>query len=109
VPHGDQGERLWCDAGLVERILTALVDHAIGNAPPKSVVGVEGTRLGESRFRMRVTYAGRAVNQAALEKYFTTLPLRFCRLAAARHGGSLAAVSPVDDAGGLAFEIELPG
>jgi hypothetical protein len=44
-----------------------------------------------------------------LDKLFTTLPLRFCRLAAIRHGASLRAVSPaLDDGSGLAFEIELP-
>jgi K+-sensing histidine kinase KdpD len=109
VPRGDQQERLWCDAGLVERILTALVDHAIGNAPPKSVVDVEGTRLGEGRFRIRIVATGRPLPPAALEQYFTTLPLRFCRLAALRHGAALRALSPIDEHGGMAFELELPG
>jgi K+-sensing histidine kinase KdpD len=109
VPRGDQESRLWCDAGLVERILTALIDHAIGNAPSKSVVDVEGTRIGEGRFRIRVASAGRTVPPGALEKYFTTLPLRFARLAALRHGASLRVLSPIDDRGGMAFELELPG
>jgi signal transduction histidine kinase len=109
VPRGDQHARLWCDAGLVERILTALVDHAIGNAPTKSVVDVDGTRIGEGRFRIRIVATGRPVPAGALEQYFTTLPLRFCRLAALRHGATLRAQSPVDDHGGMAFEIELPG
>jgi K+-sensing histidine kinase KdpD len=109
VPCGDQQARFWCDAGLVERMLAALIDHAIGNAPSKSTVDVDGTRIGEGRFRIRITAAGRAVPPGALEQYFTTLPLRFCRLAAVRHGATLRAVSPVDDRGGLAFEIELPG
>jgi K+-sensing histidine kinase KdpD len=109
VPRGDQQVRLWCDAGLVERILTALVDHAIGNAPPKSAVDLEGTRIGEGRFRIRVAAAGRAVPPGALEQYFTTLPLHFCRLAALRHGATLRVLSPVVDDGGMAFELELPG
>jgi K+-sensing histidine kinase KdpD len=109
VPHGDQHARLWCDAGLVDRIVTALLDHALGNAPAKSVVDVEGTRIGEGRFRIRIVAAGRAVPPGALEQYFTTLPLRFCRLAALRHGATLRAVSPADERGGLAFELELPG
>jgi len=109
VPRGDQEARLWCDATLAERMVTALVDHAIANAPAKSVVAVEGTRLGESRFRVRIVQPGRPVAQSTLDKYFTTLPLRFCRLAAVRHGATLRAVSPADDTGGLAFEIELPG
>jgi K+-sensing histidine kinase KdpD len=109
VASGDQHARLWCDAALVDRILTALVDHAIGYAPAKSVVDVGGTRLGEGRFRVRITCAGRAVPPGALGNYFTTLPLRFCRLAAERHGAALRAASPVDDRGGLAFELELAG
>jgi K+-sensing histidine kinase KdpD len=109
VPRGDQQTRLWCDASLVERILTALVDHAIGNAPSKSVVDVEGTRIGEGRFRIRIVVAGRALPPGALENYFTTLPLRFCRLAALRHGAALRALSPIDERGGMAFERELPG
>jgi signal transduction histidine kinase len=109
VVRGDETARLWCDAGLVDRMLTALVDHAVGNAPPKSTVEVEGTRIGDVRFRVRVVATGRPVPPAAVEQYFTTLPLRFCRLAAVRHGAALRVVSPVDEHGGMAFELELPG
>ncbi len=108
VAHGDRDARLWCDAAVVERMVTALVEHAIANAPNGTAVDVEGMRVGDGRFRIRVRHHGRAVAAATLDKYFTTLPLRFCRLAAIRHGASLRAVSPVDEAGGLAFEIELP-
>jgi signal transduction histidine kinase len=108
-PCGDLAARLTCDAPLVERMATALLDHAIANAPPKSTVELEGTRLDDRRFRLRVAYRGRVVSAEALDRYFTTLPLRFCRLAAIRHGGSLRAVSPVVDGQGLAFEVELPG
>lgn len=105
---GDLAVRLTCDASLVERMATALLDHAIANAPAKSTVDLEGTRLDDGRFRLRVAYSGRPVSTEALDKYFTTLPLRFCRLAAIRHGGSLRAVSPVAAGQGLAFEIDLP-
>ncbi len=109
VASGDQQARLWCDADLVGRIVAALVDHAIGYAPSTTVVGVDGARLADDRFRVRVTCAGRALPPGALENYFTTLPLRFCRLAALRHGAAMRVVSPVDERGGLAFELELSG
>jgi K+-sensing histidine kinase KdpD len=108
VTRGDAGARLRCDSTLAERMLATLVEHAIANAPPKSVVEIDGTTR-DPGFRLRVVHHGRAVGQTTLEKYFTTLPLRFCRLAAARHGATLRALSPVDDAGGLAFEIDLAG
>jgi signal transduction histidine kinase len=108
VAGGDLDARLACDAALVERMLLAFVDHAIANAPAKSVVDVEGTRLSDGRFRIRVSYRARTVAAQTLDKYFTTLPLRFCRLAAIRHGAGLRAVSPVADGQGVAFEIELP-
>jgi signal transduction histidine kinase len=107
VPRGEAG-RLACDAALVERMTVALVDHAIGGAPVGSAVELEGMRPDDGRFRIRVAYRGRPVAADALEKYFTTLPLRFCRLAAIRHGGSLRAVSPAAEGQGLAFEIDLP-
>jgi K+-sensing histidine kinase KdpD len=109
VASGDQQARFWCDTALVDRIVTALVDHTIGYAPNKSVVDLNGTRLDVDRFRIRVTCGGRAVPPGALENYFTTLPLRFCRLAALRHGAALRLASPVDERGGLAFELELRG
>lgn len=105
---GDVDARLECDPALIERMLHALLDHAIANAPAKSVVDVEGTRVSDGRFRIRVSYRARAVAPETLDKYFTTLPLRFCRLAAIRHGAGLRAVSPVTDGQGIAFEIELP-
>jgi K+-sensing histidine kinase KdpD len=107
VARGDGHEILSCDAALVDRMLATLVDHAIGNAPAATVVDVEGTRVAEGRFRIRVAYRGRAVGADTLDKYFTTLPLRFCRLAAIRHGGTLRAVSPAVDDGGLAFVLEI--
>jgi K+-sensing histidine kinase KdpD len=108
VPAGDQTERLACDATLVGRMLAALVEHAIGNAPAKSVVEVKGARVGDGRFVTHVAHRGRAVGAGTLDKLFTTLPLRFCRLAAIRHGGALRAVSPLADGIGVAFELELP-
>jgi len=108
VPAGDQTERVACDATLVGRMLAALVEHAIGNAPAKSVVEVRGARVGDGRFVAHVAHRGRAVGAGTLDKLFTTLPLRFCRLAAIRHGGALRAVSPLADGVGVAFELELP-
>ena len=106
--RGDLAARVACDAVMVQRMVGALVEYAIANAPAKSEVDVEGMRVG-GRFRIRVVHRGRAVGSVTLDKLFTTLPLRFCRLAAIRHGASLRAVSPVlDDGSGLAFEIELP-
>jgi K+-sensing histidine kinase KdpD len=92
---------------LIGRVVTALLDHAVANAPAKSVVDVEGERVGDGRFRIRIVHRGRAIGAATLDKFFTTLPLRFCRLAAIRHGASLRAVSPVADGVGLALELEL--
>lgn len=108
VPAGDQTARLSCDATLVGRMIGALVEHAIGNAPAKSVIAVSGARSSTGRFAVRVVHQGRAVGATTLDKLFTTLPLRFCRLAAIRHGGSLCAQSPVADGVGLALELELP-
>jgi K+-sensing histidine kinase KdpD len=108
VPAGELDARLSCDAGLVERMVAALLEHALANAPNGSRVDVDGRRSAGDRFCIRVAHHGRAVTTAALDKYFTTLPLRFCRLAAIRHGGTLRAVSPVADEAGLAFEIDLP-
>jgi len=106
--RGPHDARLSCDAQLVQRIVAAFVEHAIGNAPAKSTVDVEGLRGGDGAFRIRVVHHGRAVATATLDKYFMTLPLRFCRLAAIRHGAILRAVSPADDAGGgLALELKL--
>ena len=99
--------RLSCDAVLVERMVGALLEHAVGNAPAKSVVDVEGLRVAGGRFRIRVVHRGRAVGATTLDKFFTTLPLRFCRLAAIRHAAILRAVSPVADGRGLAFELDL--
>jgi K+-sensing histidine kinase KdpD len=108
-PRGDLAARFACDAVLVQRMVGALVEYAIANAPANSAVDVEGVRVDGGRFRIRVVHRGRAVGTVTLDKLFTTLPLRFCRLAAIRHGASLRAVSPVlDDGSGLAFEIELP-
>jgi len=74
------------------------------------VVDVEGERAETGRFRITVAHRGRAVPARALAQYFVTLPLRFCRLAAARHGGTLAAVSPWEEtAGGFGFELVLGG
>lgn len=109
VPRGDQTARLSCDARLVERVLHAFVEHAVANAPAKSVVDVEGVRITDGRFRVRVVHHGRSIGAATLDRFFTTLPLRFCRLAAIRHGASLRAVSPVADGAGVALELELPG
>ena len=107
LARGDQAARVSCDARLIERVVTALVEHAVANAPAKSVVDVEGERLSGGHFRIRVVHRGRAVGAATLDKFFTTLPLRFCRLAAIRHGASLRAVSPIADGAGLALELEL--
>jgi K+-sensing histidine kinase KdpD len=107
VPRGDQTARLSCDVRLIERVVAALLEHAIANAPAKSTVDVEGERLDGGRFRIRVVHRGRPVGAATLDKFFTTLPLRFCRLAAIRHGASLRAVSPVADGAGLALELEV--
>jgi K+-sensing histidine kinase KdpD len=107
VPAGDPDAVLACDAILVERTVAALVDHAIGNAPAATAVEVACERLGEHRVAIRVSHRGRAVNAETLDKYFTTLPLRFCRLAAMRHGGALRAVSPIGNGIGFAFELEL--
>jgi len=107
VPKGDLEVRLACDAALVQRTVAALVDHAIGNAPQKSVVEVEGERLGEHRFAVRVRHMGRAVVGDTLDRYFTTLPLRFSKLAAMRHGGAVRAVSPIVDGAGFAFDLEI--
>ncbi|MGH7893809.1 MAG: sensor histidine kinase [Candidatus Binatia bacterium] len=107
APGGDLGCELACDATLLAHTVAALLDHAIGTAPNGSVVDVEGERLGVDRFRVRIAHRGRAIATGALEKYFTTLPLRFARLAAARHGGTLRAVSPLDAGVGVAFELEL--
>jgi K+-sensing histidine kinase KdpD len=109
VPAGELDARLACDAGLVERMIAALLEHAIANAPDESRVDVDGRRVAGDRFRIRVAHHGRTVPSAALDQYFTTLPLRFCRLAAIRHGGALRAVSPVEHDVGLAFDLELPG
>jgi K+-sensing histidine kinase KdpD len=107
--RGDLAARVACDAVMVQRMVGALVEYAIANAPAKSEVDVEGSRVDGGRFRIRVVHKGRAVGSVTLDKLFTTLPLRFCRLAAIRHGASLRAVSPaLDDGSGLAFEIELP-
>ena len=107
--RGDLAARVACDAALVQRMVGALVEYAIANAPAKSAVDVEGVRVDAGRFRIRVVHRGRPVGSVTLDKLFTTLPLRFCRLAAIRHGASLRAVSPaIDDGSGLAFEIELP-
>jgi K+-sensing histidine kinase KdpD len=109
APRGNLAERVACDAVLVQRMVGALVEYAIANAPAKSAVDVEGVRVDGGRFRIRVVHHGRAVGSVTLDKLFTTLPLRFCRLAAIRHGASLRAVSPVlDDGSGMAFELELP-
>ena len=108
VPRGEQDAVLACDASLVERIVTALVEHALANAPNDSVVDVEGVRLEDGPFRIRVVHRGRASAAANLDQYFTTLPLRFARLAAIRHGATLRAVSPVEQDRGLAFELDLP-
>lgn len=109
VATGDLDAVLACDAVLVERMVAALVDHALGDAPAGTAVEIAGERLGEHRFAIRVSRGGRAVNAETLDKYFTTLPLRFCRLAAMRHGGALRAVSPIADGAGFALEIELAG
>lgn len=106
-PGGDLAGEVVCDPTLVERTLAALVEHAIGAAPNGSTVDVAGERIGPERFRLWVAHAGRPVGDALLEKYFTTLPLRFARLAAIRHGGVLRAVSPLAAGTGFAFEVEL--
>ena len=109
APAGDLAARLACDAVMVQRMVGALLEYAIANAPAKSAVDVEGVRLEGGRFRIRIVHRGRPIGSVTLDKLFTTLPLRFCRLAAIRHGALLRAVSPaVDDGSGLAFELELP-
>jgi len=107
VPRGVLDAPLACDAPLVEKMVAALVDHAVGNAPNGTAVTVLGSRTGDGRFCIRVAHEGRPVGAATLDKYFTTLPLRFCRLAAAHHGGVLRAVSPLEHGSGLAFDLEL--
>ena len=109
VPSGELDARLTCDASLVERMVAALLEHALANAPDGSTIDLVGARTASGGFCVRVVHCGRAVGTMALDKYFTTLPLRFCRLAAIRHGAVLRAVSPVADDVGLALEIELPG
>ena len=108
VPRGPYEARLSCDAQLVQRIVAVFVEHAIGNAPARTAVDVEGMRAEDGGFCIRVVHHGRAIGAATLDKYFMTLPLRFARLAAIRHGAALRAVSPADDAGGLALELKLP-
>jgi K+-sensing histidine kinase KdpD len=107
VPRGEPGALVACDATLVVRMLNAMVEHAIGNAPAKSVVDLEGTRLDDGRFRMCVVHRGRLVSTTAIDKLFTTLPLRFCRLAAIRHGAVMRVALPVTDGCGLAFELQI--
>jgi K+-sensing histidine kinase KdpD len=104
---GDAAAALVCDAALVEKTLTALLDHAIGNAPDRSQVSITSERLDEGSVRIRIVQPGRAVPASALEKYCATLALRFCRLAALRHGGTLAVVSPIDDGTGVAFDLRI--
>src|SRR6185295_6196192 len=89
APAGDLAARLACDTVLVQRMVGALLEYAIANAPAKSAVDVEGVRLDGGRFRIRIVHRGRAVGTVTLDKLFTTLPLRFCRLAAIRHGAGL--------------------
>jgi K+-sensing histidine kinase KdpD len=104
---GPSDVALTCDATLLERTVAALLDHAIGTTPDGSTVDVEGTRIAENRFRVRIAHPGRPVAAEALEKYFTTLPLRYARLAAVRHGGALRAVSPLEGGTGFAFDLEV--
>ena len=95
------------DATVVERIVAALLEHAIGNAPDNSVVDVDACRLSAERVEIRVTHRGRPVNAAVVDGYFTTLPLRFARAAAERHGGGLTVASPVEAGVGVAFVLAL--
>jgi K+-sensing histidine kinase KdpD len=105
VATGDLDAVVACDAVMVERIVVALVDHAMGDAPAGSAVEIASERTGEHRFAIRVSRGGRALHAEALDKYFTTLPLRFCRLAAMRHGGALHAGNV--DGAGLLLALEI--
>ena len=84
VATGDLDVVVACDAVMVERMVVALVDHAMGDAPAGTAVEIASARTGEHRFAIRVSRGGRAVHADALDKYFTTLPLRFCRLVVLR-------------------------
>jgi signal transduction histidine kinase len=107
VPSGDFEATLDCDPTLVGRLVTALVEHAVAGAPTKTCVDVEGTRVGDDRFRIRVTNGARGLAADTVARYCATLSLRYARLAAARHGGALRVVSPIADGFGIALEAEL--
>jgi signal transduction histidine kinase len=107
VATGDLDAVVACDAVMVERMVVALVDHAMGDAPAGTAVEIASARTGEHRFAIRVSRGGRAIAAEAVDKYFTTLPLRFCRLAAMRHGGVLNAGSV--DGAGLLLALEIAG
>jgi K+-sensing histidine kinase KdpD len=106
---GDLDARLTCDPDLVGRLVAVLVEHVVSTAPTTSAVALDAGRVADDRFRVRVSHGGRAVPASALDRYFTTLPLRFARLAAARHGGILRVVSPLEGGVGMALEVELAG
>ena len=107
VPGGDFETTLDCDPTLAGRLLTALVEHAVSSAPTASCVDVEGVRIGDDRFRLRVSNRARALAADTIGRYCATLPLRYARLAAARHGGALRVVSPLAEGVGIALEVEL--
>lgn len=104
---GDPGDAVAGDPTLLERTLAAFLDHAIGNAPPGTSIDVEGVRVAPGRFRIRVGQRGKVVPPGAVDRFFNTLPLRYCRLAVARHGGALRVVSPWENGAGMAFEAEI--
>lgn len=104
---GDADGLLVCDATLVGKTVTALLDHAVANAPERSRVVVAAERVDERTVRIRIVQPGRPVPATTLEKYCATLALRFCRLAAQRHGGTLDVVSPCASDGGVAFDLRL--
>ncbi len=115
----DPGE-LVCDPGLVERILTNLVDNALKYAPRGSTVEV-AVRDWRGGVRVEVTDSGRPIpeqqRRAIFERFRRLgihqgdrrgvgLGLAFCRLAVEAHGGSIGVATP--DSGGNTFWFWLP-
>jgi K+-sensing histidine kinase KdpD len=104
---GDAAETIAGDPTILERVLAAFLDHAIGNAPPGTAIDVEGVRARPGRFLVRVGQRGKVVPPGARDRFFNTLPLRYARLAVTRHGGTLRVASPWENGVGMAFEAEI--
>lgn len=117
----DEDFRLVCDAGVVRRILSNLLDNALKHTRRSVPVEVSVHRNGD-RLRFAVRDEGQGISAEFLDLVFerfgqvkarrkgrrasTGLGLAFCQLATQAHGGEISVESTVGE--GTVFWFELP-